>query len=194
MKRLIASLLLASTPAMAPAQAVSGPMSVDQSRLAAARALLDTMQIDRTLDSMFVQLAPNFATSVIGSMLTSEAGKPVVEQLIAKGTGGQPRLQQILADEFLTSISRQYPALKDKVAQEYATALTIDELTAINRFYTSGPGAKFLLVSPGLQQKLTLTGQSLGRVAGEEAGMRGIDRAIKEMLPAVPKAEEKKAQ
>ncbi len=193
MKRLAASLLLASIPAMAPAQAVSGAVPVDSSRLTAARALLDRMQFDRTLDGMFVQLAPGFATSVIGGMLTSETGKPVVGQLIADGTGGQARLQQILADEFLTSIRRQYPALKDKAAQEYAAALTIDELTAIDRFYASGPGAKFLLVSPGLQQKLASAGQSLGRVAGEEAGRRGIERAIREMLPAAPKAVEKKA-
>ena len=155
----------------------------DPARLDAARRLVETMQIDRSLDALFAKLAPNFAQSVIGVLATNAQTKGVIDHLVVAAPGNRDRMVAILSQEFLTSIKRQYPSFKTQMTGEYAAAFTLDELTAINAFYSSGPGAKALAIMPELQARMGAAGQSLGRTAGEEAGARAFQRIEQEMLP-----------
>ena len=182
---LIAGALLvvaALNPASAVAQPAS-PAAVDPQAIAAARELIDLMKVEATLDKMFVDLAPVFAQGAIGAMQEDPAARAAVGALVDKGKGGQPKLVAIMSEEFLKSIRRQYPAMKDRVAREYAAVLTAAELRQLTAFFRTGPGAKWLQLTPALEKKLAEAGGELGQVAGEEAGRNAIERAISEMLP-----------
>lgn len=184
---MIALLLALAVPQATAAPPAPSTAAVDPARVDAAKRLIDTMQIDRTLDALFLQLSPSFAQSVIGVLATDADTKGVIDRLVTAAPENRDRMVAILSQEFLTSVKRQYPGFKTQMAREYAAAFTLDELNAITAFYSSGPGAKALAIMPQLQAKMATAGQSLGRIAGEEAGARAFKRIEEEMLPAAAK-------
>lgn len=180
--------LVAAVQAASPLPAVQ-PDSVAKpviapDRLAAAKRLIAMIKLERTFDLMFVQLAPNFAHAVIGSMATEPGTKGLIETLTSRAPENRDRMAAIISQEFLRSIQKRYPALLDKAAEEYAAVFTADELTAIADFYASGPGAKVLALTPQLQATMGKHGEALGAEAGAEAGRRAFERIAREMLPA----------
>lgn len=185
---MIATLLLAvqAAPAAAPAPvspAATGVSAADPARLAAAEKLIVLTKIESTLDTMFVQLAPGYANTVIGSMLSDPSSKAGMEQLLARDPGNKSRIVAILSQEFMAAIKRQYPAYLKRAAAVYAESFTLEDLNAINAFYSSGPGAKALTLLPQLQLKLGREGQDLGRAAGAEAAEKAFARIKAEMAP-----------
>lgn len=160
----------------------------DQAKIAMAVTLLDLTGYERQLDYMFEKLIPLFSQGVIGILQGDPASKAMTDQLITQGKGGQARLTAILGEEFIKAIKAQYPNMKASAAREYAAAFTTEELAAITTFYRSPAGAKSLQLLPQLQQKIGAAGQRYGRIAGEEAGRKGFQRAIEEMLPQSGKA------
>ena len=178
--------LLAATAvpqAAAPAAPPQASEVIDPARLAAAKRLLSMMSLQQTLDRMFVQLAPGFATGVIGAMAIDPSTKGLIEDVIARDAGNHDRMVAILSQEFLRSIQARYPELLARAAEQYARAFTAAELTAIADFYATGPGAKALALMPQLQASMSQAGQELGKTAGMEAGRRAFERIAKEMLP-----------
>ncbi len=157
--------------------------SAEDPKVSAALKLLDLTGYEQQLDFMFQTLNPLFAQSVIGMLQADPASKAMVDRLISQGKGGQARLTAILSEEFAKSVKLQYPSMKASAAREYAAVFSMDELEAMADFYRSPAGLKSLKVLPDLQRKIGAAGEQFGRVAGEEAGRKGFQRAIEEMLP-----------
>jgi hypothetical protein len=162
--------------------------SDDEAKIAAARDLMELFGYERQLDFMFEKLSPLFSQGVIGILQGDPATKAMTDQLIATGKGGQGRLVAILDEEFKKAIKAQYPKMKDSAARQYAASFTLEELLAITAFYETPAGAKSLSVLPELQAKLGKAGEEFGRIAGAQAGRKGFERAINEMLPQSGKA------
>lgn len=174
----------AVAPTKAPPPVVivpANPVSPGPERLSAARKLIAILNLDETFDLVFVQLAPTLATSVIGALAQDAQTKDAIARVNAKPNGNE-RMIAILSQEFMTSMKRRYPALKENVAKEYAQAFTADELQALIAFYSSGAGAKALRMQPMLQQKMASASSALGRSAGLEAGQRAFERIGRELL------------
>lgn len=165
------------------ASAVAG-QGVDFARLGAAKKLVALTKIDSTLESMFVQLSPSFARSVLGELLADPSTRPVIDALLSKAPDNRERMIAILSQEFMRSVKSRFPSLLDQVARRYAEVFTADELNAINAFYSSGPGAKALTLLPQLQVTLSKDGRELGKAAGQEAGLRAFRRIEAEMAPS----------
>lgn len=170
-------------PPPTSASAVAG-QGVDPARLAAAKKLVALTKIDSTLESMFVQLSPSFARSVLGELLADAATRPVIDALVSKAPDNRERMIAILSQEFMRSVKSRFPGLLGQVARRYAEVFTADELNAINAFYSSGPGAKALTLLPQLQVTLSQDGRELGKAAGQEAGLRAFQRIEAEMVPS----------
>jgi hypothetical protein len=183
---ILALSLQAAAASTAPA-AAPAPMNTAPNQIAAAAKLVDLLRIEATLDTVFVQLSPGFAPSVIGVLATDARTKGTIEKLIDAAPENRDRMLAILSAEFLASVKRRFPEFKREIAKEYATAFTMAELEAITAFYSSGPGAKALAIMPQMQAKLATAGQAIGRVAGEEAGSRAFKKIEEEMLPDAKK-------
>lgn len=186
MKRAIISLGLLSSLIVAAPLASAQPLTVssdEEARIRIAGELLDLTGYDRQLDFIFEKLSPLFSQGVIGALQGDPAAKAVVDELITKGKGGQGRFVAILGEEFLKAIKAQYPQIRASAAKEYAAAFSREELEAITTFYRTPAGAKSLRVLPDLQAKLGAAGQQFGRIAGMQAGKKGFERAVNEMLP-----------
>lgn len=169
-----------ATPMQAPPKPVAR-VAPDPAAVALATQLIALADIDGTLDRLYVQLAPIFAQGVIGAMSNDESARDALRAIQAKANG-HDRLIAILSQEFLRSMKRQYPAMKAKMAAEYADLFTRSELEAIITFYRSEAGAKALRLMPEIQQRMAQQGNELGRTAGAEAGLRAFERAAREIL------------
>lgn len=170
-------------PAQAQSQSPSALASdaANRGTIATANKLLELTRVEQTLDFSFQSLLPTFAQAVIGSAGASEEAKAFIQRLLAK-PNGRARLEQLLREEFQASLRRRYPVLMRKIAERYAAAFTEAELQQLIAFYSSGVGAKSLILIPQLQQSLSQDGELVGREAGAEAGARAFDRAEDELL------------
>lgn len=179
-----ALLLAGAAPAAAQPAPVRAPTeSIDPARLAAGRQLVELLNLEQTLDTMFVPLMPVFAQAVIGMLQADPDTRQVMTVLLDKGDGGQEKFVAILSQEFFKSIRARYGMFKESAATEYARAFTEPELRELIAFYSSGTGAKALKIAPELQKRMSRAGEEIGRKAGEEAGRRAFERAEREMLP-----------
>lgn len=167
----------AAVPAMALAQqakpAASGAdAATDPARLAQARGLVAMLDLDRTLDSMFVNLKPLFAENVVGNMSRSSEGA----EFFNKIRGGRDRFSQVLGDAFLEGLRTRYPDFKEAAAQEYARLFTTAELEQLSAFFRSGVGEKWRASAPVLEQSMGKWGQQIGSQVGMEAMMAVMKR------------------
>ena len=175
MKRFAAALALAILLAHAPANAEEKPAAAS---VTAASALVEKLQLERVLDNMFVNLKGMFAENVIATMMRDDRngnGKQFFDSI----PGGRDRFADILGEEFLTALRRQYPDFKSTAANEYAEAFTLKELDSLNMFFSSGVGEKWLAVSPQVEKSMGEWGQKAGMTAGAEAVSAAIARALK---------------
>ena len=180
-----------ATPLAAPQVAAAPtppPVSANSEapRLAAARRMIALFNLDDTLDRIYVQLSPVMAKAVIGILADDERAKPAMTTIMSRENGSE-RFVAIMSQELMTEMRSHYPELKERAAKQYAAAFTLDELTALTAFYSSGPGAKALRLMPELQRQMALEGQEIGRTAGSEAGKRAFERAAREILDIKPK-------
>jgi len=148
-----------------------------------ARKLIGTMKLNRTYDAMFAALIPMMADAVMGSLEHDSRTTALISQIEASRPDGRLHLKAIFSEEFAAAIRARYPALEEATAKEYAGAFTEQELQTLLAFYQSGVGAKALVVLPQLQARIGEAGRKIGQEAGAEAGRKGIERAISEMLP-----------
>jgi hypothetical protein len=92
------------------------------------------------------------ADSVIGPML--DAMWPAVE---AQLPGLSDEIAERLKATFGTEIKSALSDVLDEIAALYADNFTLEELTAINKFYASGPGAKLVSTQGTLMQQMLPT-------------------------------------
>jgi hypothetical protein len=141
-KLTLAAALLALTAAAAPAQqtaaAPAAPAhTTDPARLAAARTVVDAMNVQKVLDAS------------INTMM-----KVQLEQ-----NPGLAQFETVMRDFFAKYLS--WTALRDGYAQMYADRFTTDELRQLAAFYQSPLGRKVAETTPDLMQ----AGSDLGRDA-----------------------------
>ncbi|HMI20088.1 MAG TPA: DUF2059 domain-containing protein [Sphingomonas sp.] len=176
-----------SAPVPVPPMATTVPAAplktVDPAALASARKLIGMLHLDQTIDRMMGSLVPVMTDAVLGELDHNEATQATMQKMESQ-PNGRARLTAIFAEEFLKSFRMRYPALLDGAAREYAAVFTATELDQVIAFYSSGTGAKFLVVSPQLQQSVGAASSQLGREAGMEAGLRAMQRAGQELIPS----------
>jgi hypothetical protein len=177
----------ADVPPPAPAPLLSAPTAprkpVDPAALASAKKLLAMMHMDQLIDRLMTQMVSLMAPAVIGTLEHDETTRAAMEKLESQ-PNGRARLVAIFSEEFLKSMRARYQEVIDGAAQEYATLFTAQELDQTTAFYSSGAGAKFLALSPQLQQAVGVRAGEIGREAGIEAGQRAMKRAMQEILPS----------
>jgi len=142
---------------------------------AAATALVEKLQFERVLDNAFVGLKDMFAANAIAGMLRDDKDGSMA-QMFTVIPGGRDRFAEILGDEFLHSLRRQYPGFKADAAQQYTQIFSLDELDELNIFFSTGVGEKWLANSPKVERAMKLWGQKAGMKAGLEALTATIQR------------------
>jgi hypothetical protein len=155
------------------ANAAESPSSAN---IEAATTLIDKLDLERTLDSMFLNLKSMFAENAIAAMTRDDSDGKMRDFFNAL-PGGRDRFSQILGDEFLAALRRQYPEMKVAMAKEYAAAFTQEELGSLNGFFSTGAGQKWLAISPKLEKSMG----EWGRKAGMKAGAEAFAAAIKQI-------------
>lgn len=128
----------------------------DPARLAAARDLMDVIGVTKQMD------------------LSMETMKNAVLQGAKTAT---PELKEKFAAEFDKSAENMKAYRNDMItdfAALYAETFTAEEMKAVADFYRTGPGAKFIQMSPELMQK------------GAAIGMRYSTKVMDEMRRATP--------
>ncbi len=128
----------------------SQPPSIYNSRLEAAREMMDAAgvasQFDQVMPMMGQQMAQSFTT------LKPESAKEIRE------------VMEQLVKRFLSRKGE----LIDIVAVFYAQALTAEELQAVTAFYRSPAGVRFKTVQPDVIRQSMLAGQRWGAEVGRE--------------------------
>lgn len=142
---------------------------------AEATALVEKIEIERVLDSMFVSLKSVFAENAIAGMTRDDSGGEM-QNFFNSLPGGRDRFAQILGDEFLEALRRQYPEMKAAMAKEYATAFDLEELKALNIFFSTGVGQKWQATSPKIEKSMGEWGRKAGMKAGAEAFSAALKR------------------
>lgn len=183
MASLAADLAPVKVPPPAPVKQAMPAKPGDPAALAAAKKLLVMMHADQTIDRMMGSLVPVITPAVLGALEHNEATQGPMQKLESQ-PNGRERLMAIFSEEFLKAFRARYPAIIDGAAQEYASVFTARELNEAIAFYSTGTGAKFLALSPQLQQTIGARAGEIGRQAGEEAGVSAMQRAVQEMLPS----------
>lgn len=172
------AILAASVLLFIPVPAMAADAAPSAQNLAAASLLVEKIQLERTLDQLFVNLKGMFAENVIAAMQRDDgngAGKRFFDNI----PGGRDRFSRILGDEFLAALRRRYPEFKNATSDEYAKAFTLDELNSLNAFFSSGAGEKWLALSPQIEKAMGQWGEKAGMQAGAEAVTAAIARAQK---------------
>lgn len=182
---LAAAVAASPVPAPPPAPAVQAAPSkpVDPAALSSAKKLLGMMQLGATIDRMMGSLVPMMAPAALGALEHNDVTQAAMQKMESQ-PNGRERLMAIFSEEFLKSFRARYPAIIDAAAQEYAAVFTSQELDQAIAFYGTNTGAKFLAMSPQLQQAVGARAGQVGREAGTEAGYRAMQRAMQEMLPS----------
>ncbi|WP_162875464.1 DUF2059 domain-containing protein [Sphingomonas crusticola] len=180
----LAAAAAASVPAPAPLvppviEAVPAKPA-DPAAMNSARQLIKLMHFDQTLDQMMGTLIPTMGKGVV-AQIEQDNSDSLIQQ-IKTTPGGREGLERIFDEEMLKSMRSRYPEILEAAAREYASAFTSAELDRIIVFYQSGPGAKWVQLSPQLQQSIGPIAGAIGRQAGIEAGTRMMERAAKELV------------
>ena len=142
----------------APVIADDATPPVDPARVAAARDLLEVTGVTKQMDGMVDAMSKGFARGANAD--NSEAGKKLSAEF-------DVTMKKLLSykDQMITDF-----------AELYAQTFTVEEMKSVADFYRSGPGAKFISMTPELMQK------------GAAIGMKYSDKITAEMRAAVPPA------
>jgi hypothetical protein len=184
-------LLLAAAAAQVPPVAAAAPRAasqaaakpVDPAALASARKLLALMHVDQTIDRMMGSLVPVMTSAVVGSLDSNDTTRAVMQQMESQ-LNGRERLMAIFSEEIGSGFRAAYPSIIDSAAHEYASRFTKQELDEIVAFYSSGTGAKVVELMPQIQQGIGASATQIGRTVGQEAGLKAMQRAVRELLPS----------
>ena len=147
-----------------------------------AAQLVETMQTERALASVFRDLGPLFGAQVVAQLEREEATRATIQEITTKGRGGRERLEQILAETFLAEMRKSFPEIKAELAAAYREKLTTAELEELNRFFSSGVGAKYVGLEPVFEAKLKSVGESVGMKVGMAVLPRAMERVEAEMM------------
>ncbi|MET0640273.1 MAG: DUF2059 domain-containing protein [Hyphomicrobium sp.] len=123
----------------------------DPARVAAARDLLEVTGVTKQMDGMVEAMSRGFAKGANAD--NSEAGK----KLSAQFDSSMKKLLEY-KDQMITDF-----------ANLYAETFTAEEMKTVADFYRSGPGAKFITMTPELMKK------------GAEIGMKYSSKIADEM-------------
>ena len=130
-------------------------------RLAQARQVVETTQVEETARAMFEQLTPLMMPGLTQQLNLTPADARL--------------LQTLLTEELLAEVD----TLVDAAARSYANSLTLEELSDINAFLATPSGQAMLASQQAAQTDLEQAGQSIGiqaasraltRLAAEQAG------------------------
>jgi len=152
----------------------------DKESLEEARRLIAVTNVAGVLDQMFIALAPVFGQGVIGVLSGDDQGKALLAQLATK-PGAHERLLVLLSTEYLAGIKRRMPDMLEKLAGEYASRFSLEELREINAFYATGAGGKLIAMQSALQQSMSEAGKAAGEAAGGEAAEKALDKLQAEL-------------
>ena len=134
---------------MPQAHAQKAP-AVDAARVAAAKEMMAAAGVSKQFDTVM----PLIFNQMKGLFLQQH-----------------PTQQKTLNEVFeavLARMSARKQDLIDQIAVLYAEKLTAEELKEITRFYSSGVGAKFVLLQPELAGQSAAIGQRWGQKLGAE--------------------------
>jgi hypothetical protein len=117
------------------ALADDAPAPPDPARVAAARDLLEVTGVTKQMNGMVQAMSRGFAKGANAN--SSEAGKKLSDQFDAS-------MKKLLEyqDQMITDF-----------ANLYAETFTAEEMKTVADFYRSGPGAKFVTMTPELMKK-----------------------------------------
>lgn len=151
MKKLLISLALAAA-AIAPAHA----QTATPESTAAARELLDAMNIRQTMSVMAAGMArtmPEMMKAMASQTLDKQPGMTPEKKAaeLAKMQATMPRFANTMTTLF--NDRELVDAIVEASADSYARHFTVDELRQIAAFYKSPAGAKMLAQAPVLAQE-----------------------------------------
>jgi len=150
--------------------------------LTAADKLVASLGMNQTIDRMLNKLVPLMAAAVMGQLDNNPATQPMMQQIESQ-PNGRDKLMQIFDEEMLKSMRARYPEMMDGVARQYAMAFSAQQLNELITFFGTGVGAKWVALSPQLQEQVGKAAGEIGKQAGVEAGRRMMERAASEILP-----------
>ncbi len=134
-----------------------------------ARAIIIANNMEKTLDYMFTQLVPVMEAGFLGQISQIEGGTELIRLIDAKYPGGQTAFGKRFGELVMVNFKAAYPAMLDQAAQQFVTEMSPADLAAIRTFMESSAGQAMAKAQPVMQQKLSLSGQDIGRKAGEKA-------------------------
>lgn len=175
------ALLLVSC-AVPAAQAQPNAQTASLGAVAEASKLVDQLEFERVLDSMFGNLQGIFADNVVAAMERDQKQASYLGDLFQNGRGGRERFSAILGEEFTKAMRAKYPGMKQAAADEYARLFTAEELSALTAFFSSGVGEKWRSLSAQIEAAMGKWGERAGMEAGGTALMNALKRADTEML------------
>lgn len=136
-----------------------------------ARAIIIAGSTEKTLDYMFTQLVPIMESGFLGQIGQIAGGTELIKLIDAKYPGGQAAFGKRFGELIMLNFKAAYPAMLDQAAQQYVAEISPADLATIRAFMESPAGQAMSLAQPKMQQKLSLSGQEIGRKAGEKAAV-----------------------
>ena len=128
----LAALTLGSAAVAQPASPAPSPATLEH-----ARHLIQTMHAEKMVDQ------------VISAMQTS-----MITPMMKNVPAGKREATQAFEDAYLDGLRGMMPKVFDQMAIIYATDFTDQELTDMDRFYTSPTGQTLLAKTPMISQQL----------------------------------------
>lgn len=145
----LAALFLMTTGA-SDASVAETPAQPEAARLEAARKLMEATGATKELEQMVPKVM-----SLMQAQLERRAPKNKKE-----------------IGEILVTLGAKYDARKvelvDKVAAIYATTLTAEEIDAVTKFFSDGPGQRYIKAVPELVKGTQDAGREWGRKLAED--------------------------
>ena len=142
-----------------------------------ARAIIIAANTEKTLDYMFTQLVPIMEAGFLGQIGQIAGGAELIKQIDAKYPGGQAAFGKRFGELIMLNFKAAYPTILDDAAQQYVAEISPADLANIRTFMESPAGQALASAQPKIQQKLSLSGQEIGRKAGEKAAVELMGEA-----------------
>jgi len=153
-------------------------MSVDQ-RLAISPPNLFPMKITKIiitllllgLTSLVRADIPAAKRQEIEKMLKLTGMEKLVDQMMSQMMSGMQAQMTNMPSEFWVSFSKKIKAsdLLEKLMPVYDKYYSLEDLRAVNAFYSSPAGQRMLSVMPQLMQESMVIGQEWGQKVGQQA-------------------------
>jgi hypothetical protein len=113
-------------------------------------------------------LAVTKAGQMVEQMMASQM-QIIIDVVSAANPGSEAAVRQTMEEVFLPEFRDTMPALINEMATLYTVHFTVDELRALNAFYTTPVGVKTISTMPVLMQQGMQMGQIWGQKVMEDA-------------------------